>query len=133
MIVVDTNVIAYLWLPGEYTAFAETTLKKDADWIVPYLWRSEFRNVLATYVRAKRLGAGDANAIYLNAESMLRGREYAVTGSAALSIAFDSHLSAYDAEYVALAGEFDCKLVTSDKKIVTAFKKKAILLKDFGR
>jgi len=132
MIVVDTNVIAYLWLPGEFTEAAEEALRKDDDWAVPYLWRSEFRNVLATYVRARRLNAGDAHAIYLNAENMLRGREYAVTGTATLDLAFASNLSAYDAEYVALADEFGCKLITCDKKIVKAFAKTAISLAQFA-
>jgi len=31
MIVVDTNVIAYLWLPGARTATAEHLLKKDSN------------------------------------------------------------------------------------------------------
>lgn len=132
MIVVDTNVIAYFWLPGDFTSMAEVALRRDPDWIAPYFWRSEFRNVLATYVRAKQLKPGDAKTIYLNAETMLRGREYAVAGSAALDLAFSSNLSAYDCEYVALAEEFNCRLVTSDKKIVKAFAKKAILLLDFA-
>jgi len=133
VIVADTNVIAYFWLPGEFTAQAEAALQRDADWIVPYLWRSEFRNVLATYVRAKRLAANDAHTIYLNAEDMLRGREYAVTGRMALDLAFESNMSAYDCEYIALADEFNCKLVSSDRKLVKAFSKRAILLSDFAR
>jgi predicted nucleic acid-binding protein len=51
MIVVDTNVLAYLYLPGEYTAAAETLLEQDSDWAEPILWRSEFRNILARYLR----------------------------------------------------------------------------------
>lgn len=132
MIVVDTNVLAYLWLPGEFTAQAESALRRDPDWIAPYLWRSEFRNVLATYVRAKHIKPHDAHRVYLGAETMLRGREYAVTGSAALDLAFTSNLSAYDCEYVALAEELNCQLVTSDKKIVKTFAKKATLLADFA-
>lgn len=133
MIVVDTNVVAYFWLPGDFTPHAEATLRRDSDWIVPYLWRSEFRNILATCVRAKKLDAGDAHTIYLNAEAMLSGREYAVTGSAALDLAFTANLSAYDCEYVALALEYGVKLVTGDKKIVKAFAKRAVLLADFAR
>lgn len=132
MIVVDTNVVAYLWLPGDFTSAAEEALKSDANWAIPYLWRSEFRNVLVTYVRAKRLRPGDAQAIYINAETMLRGREYAVTGGATIELAFKSNLSAYDCEYVALAEDLDCKLVTADKKIVKAFPKRARLLADFS-
>ena len=51
MIVVDTNVLAYLWLPGIRTQAAERLLKKDPDWNAPLLWRSEFRNVLAGCLR----------------------------------------------------------------------------------
>jgi len=132
LIVVDTNVIVYFWLRGDFTAQSEATLRRDSHWIVPYLWRSEFRNVLVTYVRAKRLQADDAHAIYLKAETALRGREFAVTGRAALSLAFESGLSAYDCEYIALAAERNCKLVTSDKKIVKSFPRHAVSLADFS-
>ena len=37
MIVVDTNVLAYLYLPGEHTATAEALLAHDADWAAPLL------------------------------------------------------------------------------------------------
>jgi len=52
MIVVDTNVLAYLLMPGKFTAGAEQLLRSDPEWAAPVLWRSELRNVLATYVRA---------------------------------------------------------------------------------
>ena len=51
MIVVDTNIIAYLWIPGLHTTHAELLLKKDPEWIAPLLWRSELRNVIAGYIR----------------------------------------------------------------------------------
>ena len=45
MIVVDSNVLAYLYLPGEHTAEAEALLVREPDWAAPVLWRSEFRNI----------------------------------------------------------------------------------------
>ena len=47
MIVVDSNIIAYWLLPGEKMAEAESVWQKDSNWIVPPLWKSEFRNILA--------------------------------------------------------------------------------------
>ena len=49
MIVVDTNILAYLYLPGDFTERAEALLAKDADWVAPTLWRSEFRNILVVH------------------------------------------------------------------------------------
>ena len=46
MIVVDTNIIAYLHISGEFTPVAIQALEKDPHWIVPPLWQSEYRNVL---------------------------------------------------------------------------------------
>ena len=41
MIVVDSNVIAYLYLPGAYTASAEALLQRDSEWAAPILWCSK--------------------------------------------------------------------------------------------
>ena len=53
MIVVDTNVLAYLYLPGEQTLDAKSLFQREPEWVAPPLWRSEFRNILAAYVRRK--------------------------------------------------------------------------------
>ena len=55
MIVVDTNILAYLLLPYEFSPQADALFKRDPDWVAPILWRSEFRNLLAGYVRRKTL------------------------------------------------------------------------------
>lgn len=60
MIVVDTNVIAYLMLPGDSTPQARGALRKDGDWSSPLLWRSEFRNILVRYLRQGHLQLADA-------------------------------------------------------------------------
>ena len=39
MIVVDSNVLAYLYLPGEYIAAAEALLEQNPEWTAPILWR----------------------------------------------------------------------------------------------
>lgn len=121
MIVVDTNVIAYLYLPGELTARAERLLEKDADWAVPLLWRSELRNVLATYLRSGLLELEGAYRIQREAEALLGHSEYEVESFDVLRLAAESGCSAYDCEFVALAKRLDTKLVTTDARLRKAF------------
>ena len=128
MIVVDSNVLAYLYLPGEYTAAAEALLEQDSDWAAPILWRSEFRNILAGYLRRKVITFEQANSLQREAESLLEGAEFEVESLAVLELVRDSDCSAYDCEFIALAMKLDTKLITMDKKLLRAFPKRAIAL-----
>ncbi len=128
MIVVDTNVIAYLHLSGEFTGRAESLLQKDPEWVAPLLWRSEFRNLLAGYLRRKTLSFDEAREIQAEAESLMAGSEYEVDSQRVLELVQESDCSAYDCEFAALAMRLDVKLVTSDSKLLKAFPKLAIPL-----
>ena len=128
MIVVDTNVIAYLYLPGEHTATAETLLERDSEWAAPILWRSEFRNILAGYLRRKTLTFDQACSLQKEAECLLEGAEFEVDSQAVLELVRDSDCSAYDCEFVALAVQLDTKLVTMDSKLLRAFPKRGVAL-----
>ena len=128
MIVVDSNVLTYLYLPSEFTAAAEALLEKDSDWAAPILWRSEFRNILAGFLRRKAITFEQAISLQREAESLLAGAEYEVESSAVLELVRDSDCSAYDCEFIALAMKLDTKLVTMDKKLLRAFPKRAIAL-----
>jgi predicted nucleic acid-binding protein len=130
VIVVDSNVLAYLYLPGEFTTAAEALLEQDADWAAPILWRSEFRNILAGYIRRKAITFEQAKTIQREAESLLEGAEFEVESSAVLELVLGSDCSAYDCEFVALAMQLDTKLVTMDKKLLRAFPKRARPLVD---
>lgn len=128
MIVVDSNVLAYLYLPGEYTDAAEALLEQDSDWAAPILWRSEFRNILAGYMRRKAITLEQAYSLQREAESLLEGAEFEVESLAVLELVRDSDCSAYDCEFIALAMRLDTKMVTMDKKLLRAFPKRAIAL-----
>ncbi|MBI2193035.1 MAG: type II toxin-antitoxin system VapC family toxin [Planctomycetes bacterium] len=128
MIVVDSNVLAYLYLPGEHTADAEALLERDPEWTAPVLWRSEFRNILAGYLRRKTLTFDQACSLQSEAESLLAGQEFDVDSHAVLELVRDSDCSAYDCEFIALAAKLNTKLVTVDKKLLRAFPKRAVAL-----
>lgn len=121
MIVVDSNVLAYLYLPGEYTAVAEALMEHDPDWAAPVLWRSEFRNILAGYLRRGKLTFEQAHALQSEAEDLLRGAEYEVDSHSVLELVRDSECSAYDCEFVALAMKLGTKLATMDGKVLRSF------------
>jgi predicted nucleic acid-binding protein len=131
MIVVDTNVIAYLWIPGLNTTYAEHLLQKDSEWIAPLLWRSEFRNVIAGYVRRNLMTLETAVQLMGEAESQMRGKEYSVSSTQVLNLVEKSQCSAYDCEFVALAEDLGSPLITTDRKILTAFPSTAVALKQF--
>ena len=121
MIVVDTNVIAYLWLPGSHTLSAEKLLKDDADWNAPLLWRSEFCKVVAGQIRRGRMSLETATRIVAEAEAHMRGREYAVPSAEVLRRATESSCSAYDCEFVVLAENLGVPLFTNDAAILSGF------------
>lgn len=133
MIVVDTNVIAYLYLPTDLTGDAERLLEFDPEWVAPVLWRSEFRNVLALYLRKGLISFEAAVRIQEEAEALLIDQEYMSVSQEVLRLVSESYYSAYDCEFVALAQSLGVRLVTMDKKILADFPETAISLEDFCR
>ena len=131
MIVVDTNVIAYLWIPGLHTSQAESALRKDANWVAPLLWRSEFRNILTGYIRRNQIPFDTAMQLMEEAEDHMRGREYTVSSTHVLNLVRKSPCSAYDCEFVALAEDLEIPLLTTDRKILSAFPSVAVSLGKF--
>jgi predicted nucleic acid-binding protein len=121
VIVADTNLIAYLFIDGEFTKEAESIYQADSDWVAPYLWRSEFRNILALYLRKKILSLAESKAIAQSAKELFSGNEFELNSDAILNLAANCPLSAYDCEYVLLAQKLGIKLVTNDKKILHNF------------
>lgn len=121
MIVVDTNIVAYLLLQGEYTARAEALYEQDAEWAAPILWRSEFRNLLSGYMRTGRLSLVDAKRLQIEAESLLAGNEHEAESALVLDFAAATGCTAYDCEFVAVAQRLGVPLVTLDRALLKAF------------
>ena len=133
MIVVDTNIIGYLFLTSSHSGEAEQALRKDTFWAAPLLWRSEFRNVLAIYMRRNLLSLEDALGVMESATGLMRGGEYEIVSTRVLTLANQSNCSAYDCEFVALAEDLRVPLVTVDKQILAKFSDIAISLEEFCR
>ena len=126
MIVVDTNLVVHYYVRGTHSSLAEAVLGRDALWAAPLLWRSEFRNALALFVRQRLVALDDAVLLALEAERLMAGREHAVVSHRVLRLAADSGCSAYDCEFVALAEDLDIPLVTSDRQVLRAFPSAAV-------
>lgn len=131
MIVVDTNIIAYWLLPGEKTELVTQVWRKDPDWIVPLLWQSEIRNVLAVFMQQGRISLTESYEIMVEAERLLADRQYTVSSNHVLQLAYESGCSAYDCEFIALARQFGLTLVTADRRLQVSFPDTAVLPEEF--
>ena len=121
MIVVDTNIVAYLFLRGEFAPQAEAWLRHDREWAAPLLWRSELRNLLAGYLRRKQLTFEAVREIQREAEALMLGNEHDVDSQRVLELVRDSACTAYNCEFVSVAVRLGVKLLTADSKVLKAF------------
>lgn len=131
MIVVDSNILVYLWLPGSATATAQTLWQRDDNWHVPILWRSELRNILLGYLRRGALDFAAVKSVMQSMEETLMAHEHLVESDSVLSLAQKSNCSAYHCEFVALAETLSVPLVTEDKAILKAFPIRALTMNAF--
>ena len=131
MIVVDTNVIHYCWVRGQNTEIAQAVRQKDPEWHAPILWHSELRNVLTAYLRRGLLTRAQIIGILGIADQALAEREHILSDDLVLDIVASSALTAYDAEFVALATALSVPLVTADKGVLKAFPDRALTMETF--
>lgn len=121
MIVSDTSIIAYLLIEGGKTEICRSVFEKDPEWCAPFLWRSEFRNVLATHMRHAGMSPDGAMARMTQAEAILHEREHSVSSDLVIELCSTQGVSAYDAEFVCLADQLKLNLVTTDKALLGKF------------
>ncbi len=131
MIVVDTNLLVYLYVPSTHTAQAELVFQQDPLWVTGYLWRSEFRNTLVGLIRQGNLSLETAQQIAQRAESFMTGREYTVVTDRVLQLAAKSGCSAYDCEFTAVAQDLGVSLITADRQLLRAFPRTAVAVDRF--
>ena len=69
MVLVDTNIVAYLMIEGDRTTAAQELLSRDPDWRSEAFIMVELSNVLATYIRAGLLTRKRALRLLAEAEA----------------------------------------------------------------
>ena len=129
MIVIDTNILAYLLIEGDRTSDAHELYARDAEWKSEAFILIEFSNILATYLRADALSRAQAHALLSEAEKRMRGL-VSLPHERALRIAEQFEVSAYDARFLGAAQTLGARLVTEDARLRTAAPALTISLAD---
>lgn len=121
MIVADANVVAALVLPHEDSSLAERLLCADGSWVAPPLILAELRSVVATLVRNGRQSAAQGASLFALAVEALEAVTFEPNVRRVMELVAASGCSSYDCEYVAVAEEIGCRLVTLDQAVLRAF------------
>jgi predicted nucleic acid-binding protein len=121
MIVVDTNIIAYMTFATGYSSMVSLLHKKNSVWEAPSLWKSEFLNVLSLYYRKRLIDYQETLNALNFAERLIGPREHKVPSKAIVDVVINSTCSSYDCEFIVLAERLGTNLITYDKKIIHEF------------
>jgi len=116
MVVVDTNVLAYLLIEGDRTADAQALYAHDPDWRSEGFILIEFSNLLATYRRSGALIVPAVAGLLTDAERILTGT-LNLPHASALDLAAEFGVSAYDARFLGAARSLRSRLVTEDARL----------------
>ena len=120
MVLVDTNVIAPLYVRSARTEAVEELFARDAVWRTEPLALIELSNVLFTYERSRYITAATARDCLNRAAAFLQPQLFRVSHQAALEAALDYRVTAYDARFLALADQLGSRLVTEDARLRAA-------------
>jgi|SRR6266513_553638 len=120
MVLVDTNVVAYLLIEGKQTAAAQQLRRRDSDWRSEAFLLVEFTNVLASSIATKRMTLSLAEELLARASALFDGKLGRISHASVLTTAARYRVSAYDARFLALADQLASRLVTEDAKLRTA-------------
>lgn len=131
MIVVDANIIAYSLFGSPRTAAALSVRDRDPHWLVPPLWRSELLNILAVYARRRGLSFPECLRIWEGAARALSPNEREPDAGMVLDLAITRAISAYDAQYIALALMHAVPCVTEDRELLHKFPDIALSMEAF--
>ena len=133
MIVVDTNVMVRLVVGGAGGIEAAMLFERETEWAAPGILLSELQNVLVGFVRRGAVTSEQAKAMSDDAAVVLGHRIASVSGHQVIDVALECGLTAYDAEFVALARALGVPLATLDNKILQGAPDVAVSLRTLVR
>lgn len=119
MVLVDTNILAYLMIEGDRTPAAQRLFERDSDWCSEAFVMVELSNILTTYVRTKALTQPQGVRLLTEAQTLV-STLHNIAHVQTLETAIEHEISAYDARFISLAKHLKLKLVTEDMKLRTA-------------
>lgn len=131
MIVVDVNVLAAYVIEGDRTADVHALREKDAEWIVPSLWRVEFQSILWKYARVGGMPVEKALELLDVSMDLFCANEATPRPDVVLRGALRWGITVYDAQYVSLARELGVFCVTEDRAVRRACPGLAVSVRDF--
>ncbi|MDD5329046.1 MAG: type II toxin-antitoxin system VapC family toxin [Sulfuricella sp.] len=131
MIVADVNLVAQLILKLDRTETAQAVFRSAPEWVMPELWRHEFLNVLANYLRFDRVPAERLALAWQSANALFAESIRQPDMLLALKLAGERGASAYDAQYLALAQTLGLPLVTEDRKLRQAAPDLTLSMQEF--
>jgi predicted nucleic acid-binding protein len=120
MLLVDTNVVAYLLIDGDHTAAAQRLHTLDSDWRSEAFLLVEFTSILASSVETKRMTPALAGDLLAKATALFEGKLARIPHASVLAIAARQRVSTYDARFIALADQLGRRLVTEDSRLRSA-------------
>ncbi len=129
VVLVDTNILAYLMIEGDRTTSAQKLFERDSDWCSEAFVMVEFSNIIATYVRTGALSQAQGVRLLTEAQTLLPTLHNMVN-TQTLETAIQYGISAYDARFISLARQLKLKLVTEDAKLRIAVPSWTISLAD---
>ena len=120
MLLVDTNVVAYLLIDGNYTEAAQELRLLDSDWRSEAFLLVEFTSVLVSSIARKRMTLSMAEDFLAKAAALFDGKLGRIPHASVLAIATRHRVSAYDARFLSLADQLGSRLITEDARLRAA-------------
>jgi len=133
VIVVDTNVVAYALIEGTHTELARKVREIDPEWRLPELWQHEYLNILATYAKQGGVPVRTAQRLWREGVRLLASATRPADMVLSLELAVERGVSAYDAQFIALAISLGVPCVTEDRRLLRAFPAVAVSMSAFCR